>query len=114
MLPHQFFKLLSDETRVRCLMLVARHGEICVGDLSFALQESQPKVSRHLALLRSCGILIDQRKGQWVYYQRSDQLPRWTQKLIDDLIASKCLQQVYQQDILRLHNKKKEKVHNDN
>ncbi|MDW3059772.1 transcriptional regulator, partial [Vibrio sp. 1978] len=27
MLPHQFFKLLSDETRVRCLMLVAREGE---------------------------------------------------------------------------------------
>ena len=38
MLPHQFFKLLSDETRVRCLMLVAREGEICVGDLVHALQ----------------------------------------------------------------------------
>ncbi len=43
MLPHQFFKLLSDETRVRCLMLVAREGETCVGDLAFALQESQRK-----------------------------------------------------------------------
>ncbi|MCV5223114.1 metalloregulator ArsR/SmtB family transcription factor, partial [Escherichia coli] len=98
MLPHQFFKLLSDETRVRCLMLVAREGEICVGDLAFALQESQPKVSRHLAQLRSSGILVDKRQGQWVYYELSQQLPGWMRKLIEDLVASNCLKQEYQDD----------------
>ncbi|MGR5234956.1 metalloregulator ArsR/SmtB family transcription factor [Vibrio rotiferianus] len=105
MLPHQFFKLLSDETRVRCLMLVVREGETCVGDLAYALQESQPKVSRHLAQLRSNGILIDRRQGQWVYYQLAHQLPGWMRKLIDDLVSSNCLKQEYQQDISRLRDK---------
>ena len=44
MLPHQFFKLLSDETRVRCLMLIVRQECLSVGELTQALQESQPKV----------------------------------------------------------------------
>lgn len=105
MFPHQFFKLLSDETRVRCLMLVVREGETCVGDLAYALQESQPKVSRHLAQLRSNGILIDRRQGQWVYYQLANQLPGWMRKLIDDLVSSNCLKQEYQQDISRLRDK---------
>ncbi|BBM63422.1 transcriptional regulator [Vibrio alfacsensis] len=105
MLPHQFFKLLSDETRVRCLMLVVREGETCVGDLAHALQQSQPKISRHLAQLRSNGILVDKRQGQWVYYELSDQLPGWMQKLVDDLVASNCLKKEYQEDISRLHDK---------
>ncbi|EDP57231.1 metalloregulator ArsR/SmtB family transcription factor [Vibrio sp. AND4] len=105
MLPHQFFKLLSDETRVRCLMLVAREGEICVGDLVHALQESQPKISRHLAQLRANSILVDKRHGQWVYYELSEQLPGWMKKLIDDLVASNCLKKAYQDDISRLQDK---------
>lgn len=102
MLPHQFFKLLSDETRVRCLMLIERETCLSVGELTEALQESQPKISRHLAQLRSSGILVDVRQGQWVFYRLSDQLPGWMKKLIDDLVASNCLKTEYQKDIERL------------
>ncbi|MGR5559414.1 ArsR/SmtB family transcription factor [Vibrio fortis] len=102
MLPHQFFKLLSDETRVRCLMMIVRQECLSVGELTEALQESQPKVSRHLAQLRSNGILTDVRQGQWVFYRLSKDLPGWMLKLIDDLIASNCLKNEYQQDIERL------------
>jgi ArsR family transcriptional regulator len=102
MLPHQFFKLLSDETRVRCLMMIAREGKLCVGELTEALQQSQPKVSRHLALLRSSGIVIDIRQGQWVFYQLSDQLPGWMKKQIQGLVDSNCLKQEYQQDMQNL------------
>ncbi|MBA5764449.1 metalloregulator ArsR/SmtB family transcription factor [Vibrio sp. 404] len=103
MLPHQFFKLLSDETRVRCLMLIMREECLSVGELTQALQESQPKISRHLAQLRSSGILVDVRQGQWVFYRRAPLLPGWMNKLIDDLVASSCLKTQYQQDIERLH-----------
>ncbi|MCK6261911.1 metalloregulator ArsR/SmtB family transcription factor [Vibrio sp. ZSDE26] len=102
MLPHQFFKLLSDETRVRCLMLTVRQTCLSVGELTHALQESQPKVSRHLAQLRASGILVDVRQGQWVFYRLAEDLPGWMRKLIDDLIASNCLKKEYQQDIERL------------
>jgi ArsR family transcriptional regulator len=63
-----FFKCLADETRFNIVMLVLGNNEQCVCDLTEKLQLSQPKISRHLALLRSSGLLQDRRQGQWVYY----------------------------------------------
>ncbi|WP_080486253.1 ArsR family transcriptional regulator, partial [Vibrio cholerae] len=67
-----------------------------------ALNESQPKISRHLALLRASGVVVDIRQGQWVFYRISDQLPGWMRKQIQGLVESNCLKQEYQQDIQRL------------
>lgn len=106
MLPHQFFKLLADETRVRCIMLIARNGQLCVCELTEALEESQPKVSRHLAVLRAHGLLDASRKGQWVFYQIKNDIPDWATKQIENLLASKCLLETYQKDIERLTNLK--------
>lgn len=102
MLPHQFFKLLADETRVRCLLLIMRKQPICVAEFVSALEESQPKISRHLALLRASGIVQDCRKGQWVYYRLADDLPGWMNKQINDMAASRCLAKQYQEDTNRL------------
>lgn len=106
MLPHQFFKMLSDETRLRCLMLVAREQSVSVGQLCSALEESQPKISRHLAILRQSSVLLDSREGQWVYYQLNPELPGWMRKVIDGLIASNCLKKEYQNDINNYQNAK--------
>ena len=102
MLPHQFFKLLSDETRLRCLLLIAREGALRVCDLTSALEESQPKISRHLAQLRTLGVFQDTRQGQWVYYNVADDIPGWCRKVIEGLARSNCLQATYQADINRL------------
>lgn len=102
MLPHQFFKMLADETRMRCLLIIAREGSLCVCELTQALDESQPKISRHLAQLRQSGVLVDERKGQWVYYQVSNDLPGWMRKVIAGLKESNCLQQQYVVDSERL------------
>ncbi|EKO3556291.1 metalloregulator ArsR/SmtB family transcription factor [Vibrio metschnikovii] len=102
MLPHQFFKLLADETRVRCLLMIAREQNLCVAELTAALEESQPKISRHLALLRASGVVVDARQGQWVFYRLSDQLPGWMKKQIQGLVDSNCLRAEYQLDIDRL------------
>lgn len=32
------------------------------------MEESQPKVSRHLAKLRDAGLVRDERQSQWVFY----------------------------------------------
>ena len=50
--PIQLFKTLSDETRLSIVMLLREAGELCVCDLCSATNEPQPKVSRHMALLR--------------------------------------------------------------
>ncbi|MBW8182800.1 metalloregulator ArsR/SmtB family transcription factor [Shewanella nanhaiensis] len=78
------FKALSDETRLRSLLLIKAEQELCVCELMQALEESQPKVSRHLAQLRKAGLLLDKRQGQWVFYRINPSLPVWALKVIDE------------------------------
>ena len=75
--PVAFYKCLAEDTRLKCLLLITLKGELCVCDLISALQLSQPKVSRHLAELRKCGILSDHRRCKWVFYQLNQALPKW-------------------------------------
>ena len=60
----QVFKLLSDETRLRVLMYLAREGELHVTALCDKLGQSQPAVSHHLALLRVAGLIEARRDGK--------------------------------------------------
>lgn len=78
----QLHKLLADDTRLRCVQLIADQGELCVCDLTQALNTSQPKISRHLALLREADLLSDRRQGQWVFYQLHPELPEWALTII--------------------------------
>ena len=55
-------KATADPTRLRLLNLL-RLGNICVCDLQAVLQISQSNVSRHLAVLRHAGLVMDSRKG---------------------------------------------------
>lgn len=82
MLPVDLFKLLSDQTRLSIVLLVAHHGELCVCELTDVLQLSQPKVSRHLAILRNGGLLEGEKRGQWVYYRLHHDLPVSARQLI--------------------------------
>jgi ArsR family transcriptional regulator len=75
--PTTLFKCLSDETRLLATLLIFKEGELCVCELMEAMGESQPKISRHLAQLRACGLLTDRRHGQWVYYSMNQDLPEW-------------------------------------
>jgi len=86
--PVQFYKCLSDETRLRCLMLIQRESELCVCELTEALVEIQPKVSRHLAQLRQCELLLDRKQGQWVFYRINPALPIWAKTVIEQTVQS--------------------------
>ncbi|HEX9626900.1 MAG TPA: metalloregulator ArsR/SmtB family transcription factor [Acidiferrobacterales bacterium] len=80
--PPTLFRLLADETRLRCLTLLAAEGELCVCELTHALGLSQPKVSRHLAVLRENGVVSDRRAGLWVYYRLNPELPDWARGVL--------------------------------
>ncbi|WP_193164180.1 metalloregulator ArsR/SmtB family transcription factor [Microbulbifer hainanensis] len=86
--PVLFYKCLADETRLRCLLLIAREGELCVCELMEALQDSQPKISRHLAQLRKCGLLQDRRQGQWVFYRIEPALPEWARSVLQQTLEA--------------------------
>lgn len=61
-------KALGDETRLRILALLGG-GELCVCEIFAALNLPQSTVSRHLAILRRSGWVIDRREGSWMYYR---------------------------------------------
>jgi ArsR family transcriptional regulator len=65
------FKALSDETRLRIIKLL-EHGELCVCDIVAAFDMSQPKVSFHLAALKSAGLVKDRKEGKWMHYRIDD------------------------------------------
>ncbi|MEZ6875459.1 metalloregulator ArsR/SmtB family transcription factor [Enterobacter sp. KBR-315C3_2022] len=89
--PLHLFKTLSDETRLAIVMLLREAGELCVCDICSATKEAQPKVSRHMAILRESGLVIDRREGKWIYYRLSPIMPAWAAANIDS--AWNCLRE---------------------
>ena len=83
LLPLQLFRNLADETRLGIVLLLKARGELCVCDLCTALAQSQPKISRHLAMLRESGLLLDRKQGKWVHYRLSPQMPAWAAQVIE-------------------------------
>jgi ArsR family transcriptional regulator len=104
LLPENYFKALSDETRLRCMLLLYKEGALCVCELTAALEYSQPKISRHLAQLREKGLLVDSRIGQWVYYKINPALPIWMLAALAATEQGLCDVDIYQQDRSRLHS----------
>ena len=65
------FKALSDETRLRVIKLLEQ-GELCVCDITAALDMSQPKVSFHLSTLKDAGLIKDRKQGKWIHYSLNE------------------------------------------
>jgi ArsR family transcriptional regulator, arsenate/arsenite/antimonite-responsive transcriptional repressor len=61
------FKALSDPTRREILRLLGRR-DMSVGEIVDKFAMSQPSISRHLAVLRSAGLVTARRDGQNVVY----------------------------------------------
>lgn len=62
-----FLKLLSDETRLRIIVLLY-HQELCVCELCGVMDISQPNVSKHLAKIKDMGFVKDEKREQYVFY----------------------------------------------
>jgi len=63
----RLFQALGDATRLELLRHL-RRGERTVGELVDALRCPQPKVSRHLKVLKEAGLVSDRRNGRHVTY----------------------------------------------
>lgn len=87
--PTLFYKALADDIRLKTLLLISVEKELCVCELMAALaEESQPKVSRHLAQLRKTGLLAVRKKQQWVYYFLNPTLPTWMKNIITSTVVN--------------------------
>lgn len=99
-----FFTALADPTRLRCLLLLATEGELCVCEFTHALAESQPKISRHLAMLRELGIVNDRREGLWIHYRIHPELPAWAREILNTASRENATAKPFAQDRKRLHS----------
>ncbi len=77
------FDVIADPTRRRMLALLATEGELCVCEITVALNDIQPKVSRHLAIIRDAGLVVARRHGTWMFYCIAAPLARWEKDIIE-------------------------------
>lgn len=94
-----FFMALADKTRLRLLNLM-RADEVCVCFFTEVLNESQPKISRHLAYLRNAGIVETRRDGKWIHYRiikpESDYAAQVLQDTLEWLASQSEMQKDYE------------------
>lgn len=64
-------KAASESSRLRILMLLSR-GDLTVSDLTEIMNQSQPRVSRHLKLLLEAALIERYQEGSWAYFRLSD------------------------------------------
>jgi len=97
----QIYQSLSDRTRLRILQLLGK-GPLCVCHFQSVLQEPQVKISKHLAYLRTRGLVEAERSGNWMIYS----LPKKPARELAANLA--CLREcaneeiVFRQDLARL------------
>jgi len=76
---------LYDPTRLKILAFLDRYGPACVCDLESAFQMAQPRLSRHLKILREAGYLCVNREGRRAYYDISQNLEEFGNAALNEI-----------------------------
>jgi ArsR family transcriptional regulator, arsenate/arsenite/antimonite-responsive transcriptional repressor len=97
----QVFKALADANRLRIVNLLL-HGELCVCDIQYVLENSQPNISRHLAYLKNSGVVVDRRDGYRVFYRIANAKESNRKVLFDFLRQFFKEEEQFEQDTQRL------------
>jgi DNA-binding transcriptional ArsR family regulator len=84
----QIFKVLSVETRVRMINLL-KTRILCVNAIAKTLDITPAAVSQHLRVLRSAGIVSDEKHGYFVHYRVNEETLSAWQVITDKLLRSK-------------------------
>lgn len=97
----QLFAALADPTRLRLLNLMAGR-EVCVCYFVEILRQPQPKISRHLAYLRSAGIVTARREGKWMHYRIEWRKDSGADSILKAVLRTLAENREMQTDIARL------------
>ncbi len=97
-----FFKALSDETRLRIINLLLNVSYLRVRDIVEVLQLPQSTVSRHLAMLKRLGWVEDKRVDIWVHYRLNRRLNHSLLSALKELFTHHL---VFQNDVNRLQHR---------
>jgi ArsR family transcriptional regulator, arsenate/arsenite/antimonite-responsive transcriptional repressor len=65
-------KALADRNRLRIVLALGAHDELCACQVTGLLEVTGATVSRHLAVLERAGLVQKRRAGRWIWYRLRD------------------------------------------
>lgn len=81
-------KALADQNRLRVIMALTDHKELCVCQITELLHLAMPTVSRHMSVLQKAGLVKSRKDSRWVYYRLSEAFPtlclKWLNQALMD------------------------------
>ncbi len=91
-------KALADGNRLRVIMALKDHQELCVCQITELLHLAMPTVSRHMSVLQKAALVKSRKDSRWVYYRLSEAFPalclKWLNQALmdsDDIAEDKKL-----------------------
>ncbi len=80
---NSLFKALNDQTR-REILEMLRKSDMTAGEIADQFNISKPSISHHLSLLKQANLVVDIRKGQFIFYSLDttvmDDIIKWFMK----------------------------------
>lgn len=74
------FKALNDKTR-RDILEMLKESDLTAGDIADKFEMTKPSISHHLSLLKQANLVVDVRKGQFIFYSLNttvmDDIAKW-------------------------------------
>lgn len=94
-------KAFAEETRLRILRLVSSQA-LSVNELVEALRIGQPRISRHLAVLKRAGLVADRREGNRVFYRMApERLGGFPAAVWEAVLSQQAHERFFTQDLAR-------------
>ena len=79
---------LAEPTRLAALSIIWDGGEHCVCELMDKLGATQSRMSRHMSVLKTAGLVADRRDAQWVRYRRNPKMPPDVAAVVDAIVVA--------------------------
>ncbi len=86
--PVPLLAALAEPTRLAALRILRDGGEHCVCELMQRLGASPSRMSRHMAALKTAGLVTDRRDAQWVRYRLSPDLSPERRAILEAVMAA--------------------------
>ncbi len=96
-------KALADDVRLRIVNLISKK-ELCVCEIEEVLEMSEPRISRHLRILREAGIVKCNKDGKWCFYTIVEDA--YINGLISQFFSKTENIKVFKEDIKKANNTK--------
>ena len=79
---------LAHPARRQALRVIDGAGEICLCEILAEIDVPQPNMSRHMAMLRRAGLIVDRRDSRRVLYRRNVRLEKDILRMVDAVLKA--------------------------